>query len=69
MADPTVNGVAHGATAADAGEVLAEVAMGIGWARSGDRAGARLLFAALWSGSAPVAMRCAVAPSPIRWPT
>ncbi len=66
MADPTVNGVAHGATAADAGEVLAEVAMGIGWARSGDRAGARLLFAALWErvgAHGDALCRCAIAHS------
>lgn len=50
----------------DVDDVLAEVAMGIGWARSGDREGARLLFAALWRrvGDSPDALhRCAVAHS------
>lgn len=64
MADSTVNGAPHD-PAVDGG-LLGEVAMGIGWARSGDREGARLLFAALWArvGEAGDALhRCAVAHS------
>lgn len=64
MADPVVNGAQRGPSVD--GGVLAEVAMGIGWARSGDREGARLLFAALWArvGEHGDALeRCAVAHS------